>query len=146
MATKDLFNNIKTAMMATPAVQTTTLTSAAVSTAGYQSAVVLFDVGNSADTLSGSVYWTLSLTECATLAGSYTAVAAANVIVDGGTLDTTSTYVIDAPLEDTIVVKFGYRGSLGFIKGVATATGTHSTGTPIGIISVLGDAHILPVS
>ncbi len=146
MATREIHNNLKIASLAVPAVRTTTLTSSAVDALGYESCEIVFHVGDSGDTLSGVLLWTLSLTECATSGGSYTAVAAADVLVQGGTQGVTSTFVIDAPTEDQLTVKFGYIGDLQFVKGVATATGSHSTGTPIGIIAVQGNAHILPVA
>lgn len=133
-------SNLKVAAATVNAVATGTVTSSAIDTKGYESATVIFDIGNSGDTLSGTVYWTLSLTECATSGGSYTAVAAADIV--GGV----ASVVIDAPSEDSLAVKFGYKGNLPFIKGVATATGTHSNGTPIGIISVLGNPHVAPVA
>lgn len=140
MPNRENVSNLKFAAALVPAVATNTVTSAAISLQGHDSATVLFDVGNSGDTLSGSVYWTLSLTECDTIGGTYTAVAAADI--ESGV----ASYVIDAPAEDSLVVAFGYIGSKPFTKGVATATGTHSNGTPIGILSVLGDPMVAPVT
>lgn len=141
---KDLYSNIKLSQIAIPATKTTTVTSSEIDTAGFESLVVEFNVGNSGDTLSGSLYWTLSLTECATSGGSFTAVAAADIRVQGGTAGTTSTYVIDAPAEDSLTVKFGYMGSLRYVKAVATATGSHSSGTPMGITAIQGNPSVAP--
>jgi len=140
MPNREQSTDIKFATAIVPAVATATVTSAAISLAGYDAATVLFDIGNSADTLSGSVFWTLSLTECDTVGGTFTAVAAGDVA--GGA----NSYVIDAPSEDSRVVTFGYTGSKPFIKGVVTKTGTHSSGTPIGILSALGLASNAPVA
>lgn len=140
MTTRDLVSDIKVTQAFVNANRTATTTSDAIDTQGFGSAAVVFDIGNSADTLSGTVFWTLSLTECDTSGGTYTAVAAAD-IVSG-----VATYVIDAPAEDSIAVKVGYIGTKRYIKGVATATGTHTNGTPIGIISVLGHASFAPVA
>lgn len=146
MPNRDLFNNIKTTQVLVNAVATGTVTSSAIDLQGFDSAAVLFDVGNSGDTLSGSLYWTLSLTESDSSGSGYTTVAAADIQVQGGTFGTDNTFVIDAPLEDSLLVKFGYLGSKRYLKAVATAMGSHSTGTPIGIISVLGNPAQLPVS
>lgn len=140
MASRDLASDIKLTQVVVPAVKTTTTTSSAIDTAGYESLTVLFDMGNSGDTLSGTLYWTLSLTECDTSGGSYTAVADADIV--GGT----NSYVIDAPAEDSLAVKFGYIGNKRYVKGVATATGSHSSGTPIGIVAILGHAQNAPVA
>ena len=53
-------------------------------------------------------------------------------------------YVIDAPTEDSRTVKFGYMGSKRFVQALATATGSHSSGTPIGIIAVQGNPSVAP--
>lgn len=137
---RDLYSNIKTTQLAVAAVATATVTSSAVNMQGYDSLCILFDIGNSGDTLSGSVLWTLSLTECDTSGGTYTAVAAADIIGPG------ASYVIDAPSEDSLPVKFGYKGNKQFVKGVATATGTHTNGTPIGIIALQGKPGLAPVA
>lgn len=141
---KDLFSNIKVSQVEIAAVKTATATSDSIDVAGFESLAVVFDVGNSGDVLSGSVYWTLSLTECDTTDGSFTAVSADDVKVQGGTFGTTSTYVIDAPSEDSRTVKFGYVGSKRFVQAVATATGSHSSGTPIGIIAIQGNPSVAP--
>lgn len=142
MPNREMVNNLKVTQVFVNANRTATTTSDAIGLAGYDAATVIFDIGNSADTLSGSVYWTLSLTESDTSGGSYTAVAAADVVGWNGA----ATYVIDAPAEDSLAVKVGYIGSKPFIKAVATATGTHSTGTPIGMVSVLGLPSHAPVA
>ena len=141
---KDLYSNIKASQLEIAAVKTTTVTSAAVDTAGFESLAIIYDIGNSGDTLSGSIYWTLSLTESDVSGSGYTAVAAGDVQVQGGTFGTDSTYVIDAPSEDSRTVKFGYTGSKRYVKALATATGSHSSGTPIGIIAIQGDPAIAP--
>lgn len=142
MTTREIVSELKVTQVFVNATRTATTTSDPIDTAGYNSATVVFDIGNSGDTLSGTLYWTLSLTECDTSGGSYTAVAAADITGWAGA----ASYVIDAPAEDSLAVKVGYIGSKRYIKGVATATGSHSSGTPIGIISVLGGASNAPVA
>ena len=137
---KDLYNNVKVSQMATPAVATATATSTAVDAQGFNSLAVLFDVGQSGDTLSGSVFWTLKLTECDTSGGSYTDVAAEDLY------NSAATVVIDDAAEDEVIVKFGYKGSKRFIKAVATTTGTHTNGTPLSIIAMQGHPVNAPVA
>lgn len=146
MPNRSQIENLKIAQVFVTATRTADTTSDVIDTRGYDSAMAVFDIGNSGDTLSGTLYWTLSLTECETSDGSYTAVAAADIQVEGGTFGTTSTLVIDAPGEDSRTVKMAYLGSKRYFKAVATKTGSHSSGTPIGIISILSDANLLPVS
>lgn len=140
MSTKDLYNNVVVTPSDIPANRTGTLTGAAIDTAGYQSTLVCFDVGNSGDTLSGSLKWTLTVEESDASGSGYTAVAADDLH------NGYASYVIDAPAEDSLIVKFGYKGNKRYLRGVATVTGSHSTGTPIGIFSVKGHPHIVPVA
>ncbi len=128
---RDLYNNITVTQVVAPAVATATVTSSAIDLQGSNRAVVVFNIGASGDTLSGSVYWTLSMTECDTSNGTYTAVDVADLH------NSAATIVIDSNSEDETAVKFGYKGSKRYLKAVATKTGTHSNGTPIGIVSVL---------
>lgn len=136
---KDLYNNVKVTQVEIPAVKTATATSDTIDMQGFESLAVVFNVGNSADTLSGSVYWTLSLTESDD-DSSYTAVSADDLH------NSAATYVIDAPAEDSLAVKFGYKGNKRYVRAVATATGSHSSGTPIGIVAVQGHAAVAPVA
>lgn len=137
---KDMYHNVTVSQVVNPAVATSTVTSSAIDRQGYGSVTALFSIGNSGDTLSGSVYWTLKLTECDTSGGTYTDVALADLYNSAATL------VIDAGSEDNIVAKFGYRGSKRFVKAIATATGTHTNGTPIGVIAMLGHPADAPVA
>ena len=128
---RDLYNNISVSQPVVPAVATASVTSSAIDLQGFNSAAVLFAVGASGDTLSGSIYWTLKLTECDTSGGDYTDVVLADLH------NAAATVVIDSNSEDETVVKFGYKGNKRYLKAVATKTGTHTNGTPIGVLAVL---------
>ena len=140
--TRDLVNNVKVTQVAIAATKTGTVTSDPVGMAGYNSLMFIYDIGNSADSLSGSLLWTLSLVECDTSGGNYTAVAAADILGWNGA----ATYVIDAPTEASLAVKVGYIGNKPFVKALATVTGSHSSGTPMGIVAVQGEARHNPVA
>jgi hypothetical protein len=146
MTTRDLYNNVKVVQALAPAVINADTTSSAIDLQGYESTTILVDVGNSADTLSGTNKIELELTECDTSGGSYTQVAAANLqgAVTGS--NTGCFGLIDDPAEDTTVFKAGYIGSKQFLKVVVNFSGTHSTGTPIGVLAVKSHAHLKPVS
>ncbi len=135
----DLLHNIKIQQALDPVVATATKTSAAIDLKGYGCAAVIFSVGNSGDTLSGSVKWTLKLTESDDNT-TYTDVGVADMHNDAATV------VIDAPAEDTLAVSFGYKGGKRYLKAVATATGTHTNGTPMAMLAVLGHAAQAPVA
>ncbi len=134
---RDLYNNLKYTQVTIPAVTTANVTSAKADMQGFGSLVMLFDIGLSGDTLSGTVYWTLTLQESDD-DSTYTNVAASDMFGS-------ASIVIDDPSEDEKVYAMGYRGKKRYIKALATKTGTHTTGTPIGIIAVQGKAANKPV-
>lgn len=113
MATKDLAANCVFKQSIIPAAaRTTTTTGNAVGVAGYESVTICILTGTVTD---GTGTW--SLTECDTVGGTYTAVAAADMIGTPVVTDTTSTH-------DSAGFIFGYRGTKPFIKVVCTMAGT----------------------
>jgi hypothetical protein len=108
-----------------PQNRTTTVESSAIDITGYDGVLIEYNVGTSADTLSGSVYLTGTLTESATTGGSYAAVDASDYV---GTLP-----VIDDPAEDDSIHLVAYQGVNGFIKVGFELTGTHTTGIPVAV-------------
>ncbi len=109
---------------------------------GYESAEMIVAVGESLDTLSGSVYFELKLQHGDLANGTdMAAVAVGDVLGDwatGGIFET-----IDAPAEDGAVFSVGYIGAKRYIRLFVDVTGTHTNGTPIGAVCVLArDRHI----
>ncbi len=135
---RDLYHNVLATQVLKPATVTTTQTSSAIDLKGYDAASVVFSIGQSGDTLSGSVYWTLTLEESDD-DSSYTTVAADDMHNSVGSI------VINSSSLDETAYSFGYKGSKRYLKGVATKTGTHASGTPIGIIALRGKAGYSPV-
>jgi len=136
---RDLYDNVSVTQVTTPAVATATVTSSAIDLQGFNSAIVLFDLGASGDTLSSSVYWTLSLTECSTSGGTFTPVV---------TTDTSQgiNSVTVALGQDQASYKLGYIGSQRYVKAVATPTGTMTHGVIIGITSLRSNSAYKPVT
>jgi hypothetical protein len=135
---RDIYHNILVSQHLSPVVSTTTKTSTSVDLQGYNSASVIFNLGLAADTLSGSVYWTLKLQHSDDDV-TYTDLASAD-------LNSPSlAVVVDSNSKDRTAYSFGYQGSKRYLKAVATPTGTHSSGTPIGIIALRGKAGYSPV-
>ena len=137
---RDLKNGIKKEQALAAVTATSTTTSAAIDLQGFNSLSVLFDIGASGDTLASGLYWTLSLTECDTVDGTYTDVADADV------LEGINSIVINDPAEDAVLQELNYVGGKRFVKAVATATGTHTNGTPMGITALKGHASDQPVA
>lgn len=135
---RDLYHNIAVQDILDAVVATSTRTSATVDLQGFDSLSILFSIGNSADTLSGSVYWTLKLTHSDDDA-SYSDVTAS------GLLNSSATYVINTPTGDNVAVPFGYVGGKRYVRAVATATGSHSSGTPMAMVALKGNPSLRPV-
>lgn len=135
---QDLYHNVAVVQPLNPVVSTTTKTSAAIDLQGFDSATVIFSLGATGDTLSGSIYWTLKLQHCDDDA-SYEDVTTA------GLLNSAATIVVDSGSEDETAYLFGYLGGKRYVKAVATPTGSHSTGTPIGMLALKGHPSRAPV-
>ncbi len=135
---RDSYHNLLTTQVLSPILSTTTKTSASIDLQGYNAALVLFSVGQCGDTLSGSLYWTLKL-QHSDDDSTYTDTALTDLN------NASLTVVVDSSAKDRLVYGFGYQGSKRYLKAVATPTGTHINGTPIGVISVLSKASYSPV-
>ena len=98
---------------------------------GYEGALVVFEIGISADTLSGSVLLTLKVQESDD-DSAYTDVAAADLI--GGA----NAIVIDDAAEDAVIHVRGYNGAKRYLRAFVDFTGTHTNGTPISAVVVRG--------
>lgn len=117
---------------------TTEGTGVGVDLQGHEAATVVAHIGVSGDVLSGSVSLTPGLEESDVLASGYAAVAAADLL---GAFT-----LIDAAVEDEVVQVVGYRGTKRFIRLVITFAGTHTNGTPISGVVVLGQPRYAPTT
>ncbi len=136
---RDLYDNILVTQVSNPATSTTTRTSSTVDMQGFNSLNMLVSLGQAGDTLSGSVYWTLKIahsnddvTYVDTVA---TELSSPNVTV-----------AVNTTTLDKTTYAFGYVGGKRYVKAVATPSGTHSVGTPIGMIALRGTANYSPVN
>lgn len=135
---RDIYHNVLVSQHLSPVVSTATKTSTSIDLQGYNSADVIFSIGLAADTLSGSVYWTLKLQHSdddstyADLVAAELNSPSLTVVVNSSSLDRTS-------------YSFGYQGNKRYLKAVATPTGTHTNGTPIGILALRSTASYTPV-
>lgn len=108
---------------------------------GYGDVLMIAHVGISGDTLSGAVYWTISFQECdVTTAGSFTNIVAADL--EGGLND----HVINEPTEDDMTITRLYRGTKRYVRILFTQTGTHTNGTPLSAVAVMGQPNQMPVT
>ena len=140
----DLSNEISTAISLKAAVTTANTTGTGVDLSGYNSAVMIVDVGAEGDTLSGSVYFEIAIQQSDD-DSTYTACTQAD-IVDGTIAASGIFYKIDGttggdPDNTGAIYRVGYVGGKRYIRAVLTKTGTHSNGTPIGAMVVRGRAR-----
>lgn len=142
--TRDLYSNTRFMTSILPQTLTGDANGTGVDTANFESAMCVVHVGNSADTLSGSVFMALELEE-STDDSTYTDVAVADMLGEAGT--TASQWnLINAPTEDSAVFQVGYMGDSRYIRPVYNITGTHSSGTPAGALIVLGHPYVAPIT
>lgn len=131
MAIKDLYNNIGATISLAPAAKTASANGTGVDLQGFDSAVVLIEVGAWTD---GSHAFEVQESDDNS---TFTAVADADLqgaepVVDGAT-------------DDDQIYKIGYTGSKRYIRAVTTVSGT-TTGAVYGVTVAKGHARSKPVS
>jgi hypothetical protein len=115
-------------------------TGVGVDLAGFDSAKMIAHIGDSGDTLSGSVYMTAAFQESDASGSGFANIAADDL--KGGLNDV----VIDAPAEDQVVIQRNYVGGKRYVRVLITFTGTHTNGTPISALVVKGNARHAPAA
>lgn len=126
---KDLYNAVRAvkSILSIVGNNTTEGTGASADLQGFNGAKVVFNIGTSLDTLSGSVYITLKVQESDDD-------SAWNDVADGDLLGGANAIVIDAAAEDDVIHERGYRGIKRYIRALIEFTGTHTNGFPIGAV------------
>jgi hypothetical protein len=139
----DLANNTAVALSYKPTVTTAAANGTGVDLQGYKSATLVAFIGAEGDTLSSSVHFEISL-EHSDDNSTFTDVTQSDItngtIASGGIwlkLDGTAG---GNPDTTGLVTQVGYIGGKRYIRGVIAKTGTHSTGTPIGLMVIKGNA------
>jgi hypothetical protein len=114
---------------------------------GYNGLVLMANVGESGDTLSGSVYLELQV-QHSDDDSTYTAATDAmlSTAVTGSATGTAAK--IDAAAEDSVTVAVGVKDptQYRYWRMIANLTGTHTNGIPVGIDAIQGAADILPAA
>lgn len=128
-----LYAGAKATQMLLPQTLTATTLSSKIDLQDSNDAMIEATVGVQGDVLSGSVYWELELQDSPDDV-TYTAVVDANISnpVSGRTATGTfAAIVASAGCSQVYVV--AYRGSQRYVKVNVRTTGSHSTGTIIGL-------------
>lgn len=139
---RDLENNLLAVASITPVVanDTTEGTGVYVDLQGYEGAMFLAHIGQSGDTLSGSVKWTVSFQESDASGSGFADIA--DTDLTGGA----NAVVIDAAAEDEVVIQRGYLGAKRYVRVLCTATGTHTYGTPLSAVVIKGYPRHAPAT
>lgn len=145
---KDLSNSIATALSHKSAVTSSDSNGTGVDLQGYEGATVLVTIGAEGDTLSGSVFFEISL-EHSDDNATYTDVTQSEIvdgtIASGGIflkIDGTGTAGTAGNPDSTgSTYRVGYIGGKRYIRTVIAKTGTHSNGTPLGTTVIKSHAR-----
>lgn len=124
------FGNITTVHALTAAVYNTDQDSTSADMREFDGALIVVNVGNSADTLSGSNFIELEI-ETSPNDSDWTDADDADLSSSVTGTNTGTFALINAPSEDTTTFTVAYIGRNAFVRLVVNFTGTHSTGTPI---------------
>ena len=135
---RDISNRTKSVATQVPAVVTADANGTGVDLQGFESAMVVVNTGVEGDTLSGSVKFDFILEE-STDDSTYTAVTSSTSVTEGSVDSSGIILTLDANGETPQISQIGYIGGKRYIRCKIDVTGSHSNGTPMGAVVVLGN-------
>lgn len=135
---RDISNRTVAVATQVPAVVTADANGTTVDLKGFQSAMVVVNSGIEGDTLSSSVKFDFILEESDD-DSSWSAVTASTSVTEGSVDGSGIFLTLDANGETPQCSQIGYIGNSRYIRCKIDATGTHSNGTPIGVVVVKGN-------
>lgn len=128
-----LYAGAKATQMLAPQTLTATTLSSVIDLQDSNDAMIEATIGVQGDTLSGSIYWEFEFQDSPDNV-TYTAVVDANISNPVSGRTATGTFAaITASAGCSQVYLAAYRGSQRYVKVNVRATGSHSTGTIIGL-------------
>jgi len=142
---RDVHSNLGIVQSLDPAVTTATRVGAPIDRQGFESVEHIISLGMSGDTLSPSVSLSLKLEESED--GSNWSAVVNDSDVLGSSVDDSGTFaLIDDGAEDGQAYAVGYVGDARYCRVQVAVTGTHSNGTPVAAVALLGHGPVKPVS
>tara|TARA_R100001129_G_C5313011_1_gene245680 strand:+ start:863 stop:1297 length:435 start_codon:yes stop_codon:yes gene_type:complete len=135
---RDISNRTVAVATQVPAVVTSDANGTGIDLQGFESAMVVVNTGAEGDTLSGSVKFDFIL-EDSDDDSTYTAVTSSTSVTEGSVDSSGIFLTLDANGETPQISQIGYIGGKRYIRCKIDATGTHSNGTPIGVVVVKGN-------
>lgn len=128
-AGKDVRSSISETVLISPRVTSSDATSAAIAVDDHKGTLLVAYTGIA--TYTDSVYINWQITECDTLAGTYTPVVAADVLGENVTVDASGTVLqFKTELTAADFSEVAYVGDKKYIKFTADLVGNHSAATP----------------
>jgi hypothetical protein len=106
---------------------------------GFGEALMVAQQGISGDTLAANLCWTIHFQDCDDNA---TWVDIADAYLQGGA----NLWIINAAAEDPTMIVRNYVGSKRYVRIAWVKTGTHTNGTPIAGLVILGRPNLVPVT
>lgn len=115
-------------------------TPAAVTLGQWQACTILLGIGVGGITFDATNKVEFVLSHCDTLAGTYVAIGASDIVMPAGLSWAAGgiIYSLIAAHAAATVQAFGYVGGKGFLKLLADFSGTHGTGTPLDATALRG--------
>ncbi len=141
---RDLHSNLGVVQSLDPAVTTASRVGAPIDRQGFESVEHIVALGMSGDTLSPSVALSLKLEESED-GSNWTAVVNDSDVL-GSSVDGSGTFaLVDDPSEDGQAFAIGYVGDARYCRVQVDVTGTHTNGTPVAALALLGHGSVKPV-
>lgn len=135
---RDLANNINVEVGLVPVLVTADTNCASVDLSDVMSCAFVVNTGIEGVTLSSSVKFDFYLEESADNS-TFTAVTS-NLKTTGLAVDSNGLFLtLDANSETPQITTIGYIGGSHYARVRIDATGSHSTGTPMGVTNILGN-------
>lgn len=142
---RDLHSNLTVSKTLSPQVITSDTTIGPVDRQGYDSVEHVVVIGVSPDTLSGTRKFDFKIEHSDESNANFVAAAEADVLGTAPDADGIW-HTVDADAEDDVVAKIGYVGDKRYSRVICDVTGTHSTGTAMSAVAILGHAAQKPVA
>jgi hypothetical protein len=141
---RDLHSNLGLVQSLDPAVTTASRVGAPIDRQGFESVEHIVSLGMSGDTLSPTVSLSLKLEESED--GSNWSPVVNDSDVLGAPVDGSGTFaLIDDGAEDGQAYAVGYVGDARYCRVQVVLAGTHTNGTPVAALALLGHGSVKPV-
>lgn len=126
-----------------PAVRTASVNATGIDTNGFNGAAQVFSIGVPGITLDAVNKIEVFLEDSDVLGSGYARTRLHTGQVVGGADGLFAQYIANAAASSN--ARTGYTGNKQFVRTAVVHSGTHGTGTPYSVTSILGDAEVAPV-